>query len=203
MIIEFVVCAVLWLGLYGAIRVWGKPDVGPGSCDLFSGAGGAAMGYSRAGFDVVGVDIEPQPNYPFEFHQDDAMTWPLDGFDVIHASPPCQGYSRMRHLPWLKGNEYPLLIDAVRERLQAAGVPWVLRTSKMPRCLYSTVLCGQTFGLPIYRHRRFGSSEADHGPRSRSPHQDDRTGRLLGDRGRISSWERQTCDYPRQWDATG
>ena len=61
----------------------------PRLLDLFCGAGGAAMGYHRAGFDVVGVDNRPQPRYPFEFHLGDAMTWPLDGYDVIHASPPC------------------------------------------------------------------------------------------------------------------
>ena len=85
--------------------------------DLFSGAGGAAMGYHRAGFDVVGVDLVPQKHYPFEFHQADAMTYPLDGFDAIHASPPCQGYSTMRNLPWLRHKEYPMLIEPIHKRL--------------------------------------------------------------------------------------
>jgi DNA (cytosine-5)-methyltransferase 1 len=126
--------------------------------DLFCGAGGAAMGYHRAGFEVFGVDINPQPRYPFEFHQADAMTYPLDGFDAIHASPPCQGYSRMRHLPWLKDKVYPLLLAGTWERLAAAGVPWVIENVEDAPMPQSTVLCGWTMGLPFYRHRRFGAS---------------------------------------------
>jgi DNA (cytosine-5)-methyltransferase 1 len=63
--------------------------------DLFCGAGGAAVGYHRAGFEVVGVDCEPQPRYPFAFHRADALAIPLEGFDAIHASPPCQDWSRL------------------------------------------------------------------------------------------------------------
>ena len=125
--------------------------------DLFCGAGGAAMGYHRAGFEVVGVDIEPQPNYPFEFHQADAMEYPLEGFDVIHASPPCQAYSRMRHLPWLRDNDYPRLIEPIRERLEASGVLWVIE-NVMDAHLPAGWLCGSMFGLPFYRHRAFESN---------------------------------------------
>lgn len=126
--------------------------------DLFCGAGGAAMGYHRAGFEVVGVDHLPQPRYPFEFHQADAMTYPLEGFDLIHASPPCQAYSRLRHLPWLKGRVYPMLLEPIRHRLQAAGIPWVIENVEDAPMPWSVVLCGTMFGLPVYRHRRFGSS---------------------------------------------
>lgn len=134
------------------------PSWRPRLLDLFCGAGGAGMGYHRAGFAVVGVDIEPQPRYPFEFHQADALEFPLHGFDVVHASPPCQGYSRLRHLPWLKNRTWPLLIDQMRERLAATGRPWVMENvADAP--LQGVTLCGQMFGLPVYRHRLFESSE--------------------------------------------
>ena len=122
--------------------------------DLFCGAGGAAKGYHDAGFEVVGVDNVAQPHYPYEFVLADAMTYPLDGFDVIHASPPCQGYSRMRHLPWIRGKKYPLLIEPTRRRLSATGVPWILE-NVMDANLPAGWLCGSMFGLPFYRHRSF------------------------------------------------
>src|SRR5690606_39199430 len=99
--------------------------------DLFSGAGGASVGYHRAGFDVVGVDLDPQPNYPFEFIRADAMLLLSDGrfmgqFDVVHASPPCQRYSVMSKCrPELAG-QYPDLVDPVRENLAALGLPYVI-----------------------------------------------------------------------------
>ena len=118
------------------------------------------MGYHRAGFDVVGVDIKPQPRYPFEFHQADALEYcAAHGreFDAIHASPPCQGYSRMRHLPWLRDREYPLLIPVTRLALQATGKLWVIENvSDSP--LIGGELCGAALGLPLIRHRRFESS---------------------------------------------
>jgi len=136
----------------------------PRLLDLFCGAGGAAMGYHRAGFEVLGVDIKPQPRYPFEFHQADAMEFPLDGFDVIHASPPCQGYSRLRHLPWLKGREYPMLIDPIRERLRAAGVPWAIENvedAPLLRHHGGVIICPAAIGAGDYwRHRKFESNMA-------------------------------------------
>lgn len=132
----------------------------PRLLDLFCGAGGAAMGYHRAGFEVIGVDNRPQPHYPFEFYQADALEFCAQHgqeFDVIHTSPPCQGYSRMRHLTWLAGKSYPLLIPATRAALQATSKIWVIENvSDSP--LQGAELCGAALGLPIVRHRRFESS---------------------------------------------
>jgi len=118
--------------------------------DLFCGAGGASMGYHRAGFEVVGVDIEPQPYYPFEFHQADAMTYSLEGFDVIHASPPCQAYST---LGALTSNEYPDLIAPVRDRLR--GHVYVIENVPGSPLSAGLLLCGTMFGLGVRRHRYF------------------------------------------------
>ena len=122
----------------------------PRLLDLFCGAGGAAMGYHRAGFDVVGVDNRPQPRYPFEFHLGDAMSWPLGGFDAIHASPPCQRWTAAGTSRSI-GNGHPDLLTPTLARLSGQGAPWVVPTAPLP----GFVLCGATFGLPIVRHRRF------------------------------------------------
>ncbi len=126
----------------------------PRLLDLFCGAGGAAMGYHRAGFDVVGVDIDPQPHYPFEFHQADAMTYPLDGFDVIHASPPCQAYSQAVKKKD-RGN-HPDLLALTRDRLQ--GYTYVIENVPTAPMFDYITLCGSAFGLKVRRHRRFESS---------------------------------------------
>jgi len=120
------------------------------------------MGYYRAGFkDITGIDIKPMPRYPFKFIQADALEYlAAHGaeYDVIHASPPCQGYSRMRHLTWLKGREWPMLIEPVRELLQAICKTWVIENvSDSP--LNGAELCGLALGLPLIRHRRFESSQ--------------------------------------------
>lgn len=113
------------------------------------------MGYHRAGFEVVGVDINPQPNYPYEFHQADAIEYPVDGFDVIHASPPCEAHSRItgRH----RGNHADL-IPATRAKLKAAGVPYVIENVEGAPLTNYIVLCGSMFGLDVRRHRLFESS---------------------------------------------
>lgn len=113
----------------------------------------------RAGFDVVGVDIRPQPRYPFEFHQADALTFPLDGFDAIHASPPCQFGTAYRRRPnHVKPS--PNLIPATRARLEAAGVPYVIENNYSNRheLVDPVMLCGSSFGLDVQRHRCFESS---------------------------------------------
>ena len=132
--------------------------------DLFCSAGGAAMGYARAGFDVVGVDIEPQPNYPFAFVQADALRPPFDlrDFDAIHASPPCQaGLAGLGALNRSLGRAYDHedLVPQTRELLIASGVPYVIeQPMKGARLRAPFVLCGSSFGLPIHRHRQFESN---------------------------------------------
>lgn len=131
----------------------------PRLLDLFCGAGGASMGYSRAGFDVTGVDIAPQKHYPFEFHQADALAYATEHgheYDVIHASPPCQSYSVTKQ--W--AHSKPKLIADVRCVLRATGKPFVIENvSGAIRDMQSVLmLCGLGFGLKVFRHRYFESS---------------------------------------------
>jgi DNA (cytosine-5)-methyltransferase 1 len=125
--------------------------------DLFCKAGGASMGYHRVGFEVVGVDIEPQPRYPFEFHQADALEFDLTGFDVIHASPPCQSFTAYRRKGHGVGDGYPDLIAPIRQRLIDAGVPYVIENVEgaRDRLVDPVRLCGSSFGLDVRRHRYF------------------------------------------------
>jgi DNA (cytosine-5)-methyltransferase 1 len=150
----------------------------PRILDLFCCAGGAAKGYHDAGFDVVGVDMSPQPRYPYGFIQMDATAVDqrfIRTFDAVHASPPCQGYTAMRHAPGAKGA--PRLIGQVRAMLEASGLPWVIENveeagSEMRDPM---MLCGSAFGLQSHgcelrRHRLFESNVAlaspgcKHGP---------------------------------------
>lgn len=140
----------------------------PRLLDLFCGAGGAAAGYHRAGFDVVGVDIVHQPNYPFEFWRADALriakqTYLLAGmrFDAIHASPPCQfvttvsATARKHH-----GASYPNLIPETRKLLQATALPYVIENVEFARrhLVNPVRYCGSSFGLDLRRHRLFEST---------------------------------------------
>lgn len=126
----------------------------PRLLDLFCGAGGAAVGYHRAGFEVIGIDIRPQPHYPFEFHQGDALTWSLDGFDAIHASPPCQGFARVTEWRGSR-NHWPDLLTPTLDRLRAQSTPWVVENVPEAIRYPDWILCGSAFGLPVRRHRHF------------------------------------------------
>ena len=135
--------------------------VKPRLLDLFCGAGGAAMGYSRAGFEVVGVDIEPQPRYPFEFIQHDALAFPLrtwGEFDAIHASPPCQRFVRSG---MYDRTTHPDLLTPARALLEQTGVPWVIENVPGAPMRPDAVLCGSQFGLEVRRHRWFEFSWAE------------------------------------------
>lgn len=153
--------------------------------DLFCGAGGAARGYHDAGFEVVGVDIKPQPRYPYRFRRGDALNWLdwligggdmsteprdfaywLDNFHLIHASPPCQAHSKLRYVH--PGITYPELIEPTRELLKATGLPYVIENVEGAPLIDPVVLCGSHFGLStvwgkygmvgLRRHRLFESN---------------------------------------------
>ena len=116
------------------------------------------MGYYRAGFDVVGVDIDPQPNYPFPFTQTDALSLDrkfLSTFDAIHASPPCQAYSDLAARNG-NGDDWPKLIEPVREMLIDSGLPYIIENVEGAPLRNYIVLCGTMFpGLRVLRHRLF------------------------------------------------
>lgn len=137
----------------------------PRLLDLFCCAGGAAVGYHRAGFDVVGVDIDPQPNYPFEFHQADALEYVAEHWrehDAIHASPPCQGYLNLGAVNQALGRDYnhPDLIAVTRDALVATGLPYVIENvADARKQLRDPVrICGTGLGVPLRRHRLFESN---------------------------------------------
>lgn len=140
----------------------------PRLLDLFCCEGGASVGYARAGFEVVGVDIAPQPGYPFEFHQEDALEYLAEHFsefDAIAASPPCQAYSITRNT---HGRQHPDLLAPTREALQATGRPYIIENVPGAPLVDPVTLCGSEFGLrardtdgtevALRRHRLFESN---------------------------------------------
>lgn len=155
--------------------------------DAFCGAGGCTKGYQEAGFYVAGIDIEPQPHYiGDDFIQMDALEalrilisggyitgktgrrYYLSDFDVIHASPPCQGYSTTRDIhkrkPWHK-KERPLLVEDIRALLINTGKPYVIENVEGAPLKNYVMLCGSMFpGLRVYRHRLFECNPAIHFP---------------------------------------
>jgi DNA (cytosine-5)-methyltransferase 1 len=129
--------------------------------DLFCGAGGASMGYSRAGFSVVGVDIRPQPRYPFPFHLADALDFAREhgaAFDALAASPPCQRYSNQTR-QHARNHLHPDLVDPTREVLLALGKPYALENVVGAPVQGQVLLCGSMFGSTrLRRHRWFESN---------------------------------------------
>lgn len=154
--------------------------------DLFCCEGGAGVGYSRAGFDVTGVDIKEQPRNPHRVIVADAIGYAREHateYDAIHASPPCQSYSKaMRHM----ATPQPMLIDEIREILIASGKPWVIENVVGAPLAndsdlfgrHGVELCGTMFGLRVYRHRIFEASfrlplppsSCDHSKHAMNPH---------------------------------
>lgn len=130
----------------------------PRLLDLFCCAGGAAMGYERAGFEVVGVDIDHQPHFPFEFIRADALTLDpafIAGFDAIHASPPCQSYSDLARRN-RNGHMWPRLVEPVRAMLKRSGLPYIIENVEGAPLHDPVILCGTMFpSLRVIRHRLF------------------------------------------------
>ncbi len=130
----------------------------PKLLDLFAGAGGSALGYYLAGFQIVGVDNRPQKRYPFEFVLADALEYVAehgDEFDAIHASPPCQRYSRTRHLA---RKDHPMLIEPTRCALRSIDRPYVLENVPGAPLIDPIILTGTMFGLRVVRKRLFECS---------------------------------------------
>lgn len=156
--------------------------------DLFCGAGGAGMGYYRAGFEVVGVDHKPQKRYPFEFVQGDALEYAAQHghkFDAIHASPPCQAHSRIT--PANSVHKHPDLIPDTRRVLGSLGLPYIIENVGGAPLQNAIMLCGSQFGLKVYRHRFFESNVYLMMP-AHQPHRDNTppAGHGVSDKGFIS-----------------
>lgn len=147
--------------------------------DLCCGGGGAAMGYHQAGFDVVGVDIEPQPDYPFEFHQADGLTYLTEHwqkFDVVHASPPCKASTTLTKGTWGNSTGHIDLVGQYRRVLSQLPIPTVVENVKSAQLRPDLTLCGTMFGLKLLRHRLFETNVAVEQP----PHP--------AHQGRVNGW---------------
>lgn len=135
--------------------------------DLFCCAGGAGAGYARAGFEVVGVDKDPQPNYPFWFVQMDALDFLRTNlrrgglsFDAIHASPPCQHFTKYRNAVKDITERYEDLLQPTQALLQETGLPYVIENVEGAPLHDPVTLCGSMFDLDVQRHRWFESNVA-------------------------------------------
>jgi len=161
--------------------------------DLYCGGGGASTGYHRAGFEVVGVDCNPQIRYPFKFIQGDAIEYCLNHgheYDLIVASPPCQAYTVLRSVLTKEAKaKHQDLIDPTRDAILKTGKPYVIENvgGAKHKLRNPIMLCGTYFGLKVYRHRYFECSHFMLSP-SHFPHKDDLqgSGRGLSSKGFIS-----------------
>lgn len=171
--------------------------------DLFCGAGGAGMGYSLAGFDVVGVDINPQKNYPFEFIQGDALEYAKEHgheFDAIHASPPCQAYSCLAHL---SSGKHRAMVPETRELLLAIGKPYVIENVPGAPLINPVTLCGSMFnlktpcGAKLKRHRLF-EANFNIEPLDHDHKKGERTIGIFGDKARDTAMEKRHYSKPKE-----
>lgn len=147
--------------------------------DICCGAGGAAVGYDASGWEVIGWDINDQPNYPFEFHKGDGVEAIKEHghkVDAVHMSWPCQRYSLLTQ-GTNKGREYPDLIPAGREAANASGKPWVIENVAGSPIRKDLMLCGEMFGLKVLRHRFF---EFGNGASAEQPFHGKHRGRVSG-----------------------
>jgi len=156
--------------------------------DLYCGVGGAAVGYQRAGFDIVGIDHRPQPDYPFQFIQSDALDWlaanGTEGFDAIHASPPCQRASALTKGTQKGKREHPNWIPQTRRALKDTGLPYIIENVIGSDLRKDLILCGEMFGLGVVRHRWFEIGNCSGFTVDQPRH--------LEHRGRVRGWEHGT-----------
>lgn len=142
-----------------------RPPNGLTVLDLCCGAGGLSMGYYLAGFDIVGIDINPQPNYPFTFHQADALEYlataitsgEIDGYDLVHASWPCQYFANVTRWRGSRDDHEDLLTPG-RELMDKSGRPWIIENVPEAPLRPDYLLCGSQFGINVKRHRAFETS---------------------------------------------
>jgi DNA (cytosine-5)-methyltransferase 1 len=187
----------------------------PRLLDLYCCQGGAARGYELAGFEVVGVDIDPQPRYcGARFHQADVLAYLAEHrahiaawYDAIHASPPCQLYSKAQRI---QNRAHPDLIAPTREALEELGLPYVIENVEdaAGELKSPITLCGESFGLRTYRHRLFeagggftltGMPHPEHVAPLRKMGRAPRPGEYIHAVGNFSGVEQVRQDYGVPW----